>query len=89
MIAVLQALRDHPSGITGYQIKRLTKVNGPTVYNILRRFDADGWITSRPEPSPFRGSPDRKPTILTDLGKEKLGEVLQRRNLGGGLVGRG
>lgn len=89
MVEVLEALRDHPDGITGYQIRRITKVNGPTVYNVLKRLDEDGWVASRREPSPFPGSPDRKITFLTDLGKEKIHEVLQRRSLGGGLVGRG
>lgn len=82
LVAVLTTLGEHPEGITGYDIRKQISGHGPTVYNVLSRLKADGWIRIETRRSPFPGSPERKLNILTPLGVRMANEVARHRENG-------
>jgi DNA-binding PadR family transcriptional regulator len=80
-ILILAMIQDTPRH--GYDIKkRVNTVLGGTVsmnnnvlYPALRRFEADGAVTSTLQPQ--NGSPDRRVFQLTARGREQLREMLE------------
>lgn len=76
MANILGSLRRHPGGICGYDIRKETGENAPTIYKILTRLASLGWVDVRREPSLHRGSPDRNIHILNVQGREAAEEYL-------------
>lgn len=68
--AVLQTLLER--SCFGYEIMRETGIPSGTVYPILARLEAAGWIESWNEDAPERWRPPRRCYRLTQLGRQWL-----------------
>lgn len=78
-VDVVEAFWYACGALHGYEIKKLTKRSGPTVYNNVDRLTNLGWIvgtleTSNPEP----GRPPRRMYCLTPKGKSAAEQLLIR-----------
>jgi PadR family transcriptional regulator PadR len=78
-LRTLRLLLEHPlEGLSGAQISRATKVGSGTLYPLLGRWEAVGWVTSEWEnvdPSEV-GRPRRRFYKITALGQAKAREAL-------------
>ncbi|MFI0479395.1 helix-turn-helix transcriptional regulator [Actinomadura sp. 9N215] len=78
-IDIAEALWKHPPGLHGYEIKKLTKRSGPTVYNNLDRLRELGWSDNQWDTrNPRPGRPPRRIHQLTPQGRAKVHELLVR-----------
>lgn len=75
---ILQLLADEPGAIWGLEICRKLTLKPGTVYPILKRFEAAGWVTSEWETEP-RGSkgPRRKLYRLSVENLPEMNEFMQ------------
>jgi DNA-binding PadR family transcriptional regulator len=94
---VIEALIEAPDELHGWGIIKATGRGGPTVYKILERMTAMGWVTARWEAQPEEPNrPRRRYYRLTGIGVTHGGALLAERRprppvtnlrpaLGGGL----
>lgn len=75
---ILQLLADEPGAIWGLEICRKLTLKPGTVYPILKRFEAAGWVTSEWETEP-RGSkgPRRKLYRMSHENLPEMNEFMQ------------
>jgi PadR family transcriptional regulator PadR len=67
-LRVLDALLDHGARY-GYELMKLADLRSGTLYPILRRLEAAGWVTSGWVPPDEPGTPPRRYYRLTELGR--------------------
>lgn len=74
--AVLTSLQAAPEHTRyGYEIITEAQLLSGSVYPILRRLEAAGWLESREEPSPPAGRPPRRFYTFTELGLREAAKV--------------
>ncbi|WP_216319883.1 PadR family transcriptional regulator [Deinococcus aestuarii] len=74
--AVLAALLSaHPAPSYGYDLSRATELRSGTLYPILRRLHAQGYLAAEWEDSPHAGKPPRHVYTLTGEGLRLAREV--------------
>lgn len=69
--AILQALLEAGSGAHGYDLCRRAGVKSGTLYPLLIRWEAQGWLTADWRPSPQPGRPPRHVYRLTAEGRRQ------------------
>lgn len=75
---VLTALVQHGQ-LFGLDIVRATGLGSGTIYPILARLQAHGWITGHDETGPHPGRPARRYHQLTEQGRAGVQGVLNRK----------
>lgn len=75
---VLAALDQHGQ-LFGLDIARATGLGSGTIYPILARLQAHGWITGHDETDPHPGRPPRRYHQLTDQGRAGVRGMLNRK----------
>ncbi|MFD9630107.1 PadR family transcriptional regulator [Streptomyces violascens] len=75
---VLTALDQHGQ-LFGLDIVRVTGLGSGTIYPILARLHAHGWITGDDETGPHPGRPARRYHQLTERGRTGVRGVLNRK----------
>jgi PadR family transcriptional regulator PadR len=60
----------------GYDLSKATRLKSGTLYPILMRLEAQGWLEARWEDAPQPGKPQRHLYRLTGLGLAEAPEVL-------------
>ena len=87
VLAVLGALLDRPeTELYGREIVRASGLEPGTIYPILQRLRAVGWVCDRwedPEPAHTTGRPPRRYYRLTMEGRARAIHALQRRDRSG------
>jgi PadR family transcriptional regulator PadR len=82
VLAVLGALLDRPDAeLYGLEIVRASGLEPGTIYPILQRLRAAGWVSDRwedPEPAHAEGRPLRRYYRLTTEGRARAVHALQR-----------
>lgn len=87
LLKVLQAFMDDPTvEVYGLDLLRATHLTSGTLYPLLGRLEAEGWVTRRwEEIDPAEGGRPRKRFYrLTGLGQYEAGQLLME--YGGGAV---
>ncbi len=75
--AVLGSLRAAPEHTRyGYEVIAEVNLTSGSVYPILRRLEAAGWLESREDPSPLAGRPSRRSYWFTELGLREAAKIL-------------
>jgi PadR family transcriptional regulator PadR len=82
--ALRHLLMDGAAGIAGADITRATKVAAGTLYPLLARLEAAGWISGRWEDVDPRevGRPRRRFYALTDVGLRRARAELDELRIG-------
>jgi PadR family transcriptional regulator, regulatory protein PadR len=78
-LAVLRImLQDRKQAVSGTEILKMTGIGSGTLYPMLKRFEASGWVSSTWENAdPHRiGRPRRRLYKLTAMGTEQAAKVL-------------
>jgi PadR family transcriptional regulator PadR len=77
---LFQAFDSRVGDLHGWAIMRATKRSGPTVYGVLDRLEAIGWISGRWEDeNPEPGKPRRRLYSITPTGLADAREILRER----------
>ena len=85
--AVLQALSAaHPRSSYGYDLSKATNLKSGTLYPILQRLHAQGFLDAQWETSPHLGKPPRH---IYNLTPEGLILARERQEKSSGLMARG
>jgi DNA-binding PadR family transcriptional regulator len=86
--AVLGALLQQPDELYGLEIVKASGLEPGTIYPILQRLRATGWVSDRwedPEPAHDDGRPPRRYYRLTMEGRARAVHALQRSRDRSGL----
>lgn len=81
LLAVLQALLNPSLQRHGFAVARHAGYKPGSVYPVLDRLEAAGWVEARWEPSPFEGRPARRVYSFTAHGESEARQLLAARGL--------
>jgi PadR family transcriptional regulator PadR len=88
LLKVLEALLADPDREWyGLELMDQTKLASGTLYPILYRLVADGWLERHGDQRSDRGGPGRRLYVLTGLGEQAASRVVAERGRGGRRAG--